>query len=105
MLGKVKWFNPEKGYGFILPDDGSKELFVHFSAIQTDGYRVLTEGDEVDFQSEVDNKGKPQAIKVHVLKSQAKERHPLDEVKTLLQRATRLLKEYQGAERREGNHS
>jgi CspA family cold shock protein len=48
--GRVKWFNAEKGFGFIIPDDGSKELFVHFSAIRGTGYRSLEEGARVDFE-------------------------------------------------------
>ena len=63
--GKVKWFNNEKGYGFIARDDGSGDLFVHFSAIQADGYRSLTEGDEVTFEVGEGTKG-PQAQNVVV---------------------------------------
>lgn len=49
MQGKVKWFNNQKGYGFIAPDDGGKDVFVHFSAVQGDGYKSLKEGDAVEF--------------------------------------------------------
>lgn len=49
MKGKVKWFNAEKGYGFIVSEEG-KEVFVHFSAIIADGYKSLNEGDEVTFE-------------------------------------------------------
>lgn len=48
MLGKVKWFNSEKGYGFITTEEG-KDIFVHFSAIQTEGFKALAEGDQVEF--------------------------------------------------------
>ena len=48
--GTVKWFNDAKGYGFITPADGGKDLFVHFSAIQTQGYRSLDEGSRVEFE-------------------------------------------------------
>ena len=48
MLGKVKWFNKDKGYGFIERDDGG-DVFVHFSAIQEDGFKTLLEGQEVEF--------------------------------------------------------
>ena len=48
--GKVKWFNAEKGFGFITPDDGSKDLFVHFSEIKSDGYKSLDENQQVEFE-------------------------------------------------------
>ena len=48
--GKVKWFNDAKGYGFIAPDDGSKDIFVHHTAIQADGFRSLQENDAVEYQ-------------------------------------------------------
>ncbi len=47
--GTVKWFNDQKGYGFITPEDGGKDLFVHFSSIQGDGYKSLAEGQAVEF--------------------------------------------------------
>lgn len=55
--GTVKWFNGAKGYGFIAPDDGGEDVFVHFSAIQADGYRNLDEGDRVEFTIEDGKKG------------------------------------------------
>jgi CspA family cold shock protein len=55
--GTVKWFNESKGYGFITPDDGSKDVFVHFSAIQIDGFKKLTEGQAVTFEIEQSPKG------------------------------------------------
>jgi len=54
--GIVKWFNAEKGYGFIKPDDGN-DVFVHFSAIKSDGYRSLNEGDAVEFEIVSGDKG------------------------------------------------
>jgi len=48
--GTVKWFNRSKGYGFIKPDDGSKDVFVHFSAIQAEGVKDLKEGEPVEFE-------------------------------------------------------
>ncbi|MDR2577442.1 MAG: cold-shock protein [Chitinispirillales bacterium] len=48
--GVVKWFNEAKGFGFISPDDGSRDVFVHFSAIQTQGFRKLDEGQKVQFE-------------------------------------------------------
>lgn len=56
-VGKVKWFNGEKGFGFIEQSDGGDDVFVHFSAIQGDGYRNLNEGDEVEFKVEQGQKG------------------------------------------------
>ncbi|HEX2715111.1 MAG TPA: cold-shock protein [Candidatus Acidoferrales bacterium] len=64
--GTVKWFNGEKGYGFITPEDGSKDLFVHFSAIQGEGYRSLNEGQKVEYEATQGQKG-PQASNVRVI--------------------------------------
>ncbi|MDQ3986363.1 MAG: cold-shock protein [Actinomycetota bacterium] len=61
--GTVKWFNEAKGYGFITPEDGSKDLFVHFSNIQTDGYKTLVEGATVTFEARQGQKG-PEAVSV-----------------------------------------
>jgi CspA family cold shock protein len=58
--GTVKWFNATKGYGFITPTDGGKDVFVHHSAIEGAGYRELSEGQRVEFESELAPKG-PQA--------------------------------------------
>ena len=55
--GTVKWFNDTKGFGFITPDDGSKDCFVHHSAIQADGFRSLAEGDKVEFDVVEGQKG------------------------------------------------
>ena len=64
--GVVKWFNAEKGYGFITPDDGGKDCFVHFSAIQGGGFRKLEEGQKVEFEVGQGQKG-PQAENVTAL--------------------------------------
>ncbi|CUU23288.1 cold-shock protein [Duffyella gerundensis] len=48
--GSVKWFNESKGFGFITPEDGSKDVFVHFSAIQSNGFKTLAEGQTVEFE-------------------------------------------------------
>jgi cold shock protein len=64
--GKVKWFNATKGYGFIAPDSGP-DVFVHYSAIESSGYRTLEEGQRVEFTLEQGAKG-PQASKVIVLR-------------------------------------
>lgn len=61
--GKVKWFNDKKGFGFITPDGGGKDLFVHHSEIQSDGFRTLAEGQAVEFEVIQDTKG-PKATKV-----------------------------------------
>jgi len=63
--GTVKWFNESKGFGFITPDDGSKDVFVHFSAIASEGFRTLAEGQQVSFNVENGPKG-PQATNVQV---------------------------------------
>jgi CspA family cold shock protein len=80
--GKVKWFNGEKGFGFIEQEGGGEDLFVHFSAITGDGYRNLDEGDEVEFDTERGKKGM-QATNVKVTKasglsSQRSSRPPRD---------------------------
>lgn len=61
--GTVKWFNESKGYGFISPSDGGKDVFVHYSAIQGSGFKTLTEGQAVSFDVEDGPKG-PQASNV-----------------------------------------
>lgn len=61
--GTVKWFNDQKGYGFITPDDEGKDLFVHHSAISGDGFKSLTEGAKVEFETAQGEKG-PQATNV-----------------------------------------
>jgi cold shock protein len=55
--GTVKWFSSEKGFGFIKPDDGSDDVFVHFSAIEGAGYRSLDEGERVEFETQPGRKG------------------------------------------------
>lgn len=64
--GTVKWFNNAKGFGFIGPDDGSKDLFVHYSAIQLQGYKALHEGQKVEYEVAQGEKG-PQAANVKLL--------------------------------------
>ena len=66
--GTVKWFNEAKGYGFITPDDGGQDLFVHYSEIQSGGFRTLNEGDTVEFEVTDGKKGK-QASAVTVVES------------------------------------
>jgi cold shock protein len=61
--GKVKWFNESKGYGFIEPDGGGRDIFVHYSAIQGEGYKTLSEGQPVEFEVTQGDKG-PQAANV-----------------------------------------
>ncbi|CAB4564506.1 MAG: cold-shock protein [Pontimonas sp.] len=64
--GIVKWFNGDKGYGFITPDDGSADVFAHFSAIQSSGYRSLEENQRVEFDITSGQKG-PQAENIRPL--------------------------------------
>ena len=64
--GTVKWFNDEKGYGFITPDDGGRDLFVHYSGIVSDGYKSLAEGAKVSYEEEAGPKG-PKAVQVQTL--------------------------------------
>ena len=63
--GTVKWFSDEKGFGFITPDDGSKDLFVHHSGINGNGYRSLSEGAKVSYDAERGDKG-PKAVNVQL---------------------------------------
>ena len=64
--GTVKWFNEGKGFGFIAPDDGSEDVFAHFSAIQGNGFRTLAENQRVEFIATQGQKG-PQASKIRVI--------------------------------------
>lgn len=61
IIGTVKWFNATKGYGFIGREDGGEDVFVHFSAIQMEGYKRLREGQKVEFEIEEGTKGKQAA--------------------------------------------
>ena len=66
--GTVKWFNAEKGFGFIANDSGGDDVFVHFSAIMSQGYKSLSEGQKVSFDTETDPRnGKLRAVNVSVL--------------------------------------
>jgi cold shock protein len=61
-IGTVKWFNSQKGYGFIQPDDGSKDVFVHISAVERSGIGNLHEGQKLSFELERGNQGKTSAV-------------------------------------------
>lgn len=58
--GTVKWFNPDKGFGFIVPDDGGKDVFVHVTAVEQAGFKTLDEGQKVDYDLQ-ENRGKEAA--------------------------------------------
>jgi len=62
--GTVKWFNPTKGYGFIAPDEGGKDVFVHISALRAAGIETLNEGDRVNFEIEPGRDGRSAATNV-----------------------------------------
>jgi len=62
-IGTVKWFNPTKGFGFIMPGDGSKDVFVHISAVERAGMKTLTEGQKVSFDIAVE-RGKNAAVNI-----------------------------------------
>jgi CspA family cold shock protein len=64
--GTVKWFNDEKGFGFITPDSGERDLFVHFSGIEGDGFKTLPEDSKVEYDEEAGDKG-PKAVNVRKL--------------------------------------
>jgi CspA family cold shock protein len=61
--GTVKWFNGQKGFGFIVPDDGGKDVFVHISAVEKSGFKTLNEGQKVSFELET-NRGKTAAVNI-----------------------------------------
>lgn len=65
--GTVKWFNDAKGFGFITPDGGGEDLFAHFSAIRSSGFKSLKEGQKVSFDITDGNKGKKQASNIQAL--------------------------------------
>lgn len=62
--GTVKWFNTMKGFGFIMPADGSEDVFVHQTAIQTDGFRSLADGEMLEYFEEIDQNGRKKAVRV-----------------------------------------
>ncbi|NDJ57046.1 cold-shock protein [Enterobacteriaceae bacterium 4M9] len=66
IIGTVKWFNESKGFGFIAPQDGSPDVFVHYSAIQSNSFRTLAEGQRVEFSTQAGQKG-PSAVNVVAL--------------------------------------
>ncbi len=65
--GTVKWFNPTKGFGFIEPDDGSNDAFVHISAVEAAGLSTLTEGQKVSFELQAGQNGKSSAEKLSII--------------------------------------
>lgn len=65
--GTVKWFNAQKGYGFISPDSGGKDIFVHISAVQQAGMETLRDGQKISFEEENDRRGKPAATNLRAV--------------------------------------
>ena len=65
-IGTVKWFNAQKGFGFIQPEDGSKDVFVHISAVERAGLRSLNEGQKLSFELE-SNRGKTSAVNLELV--------------------------------------
>jgi CspA family cold shock protein len=65
--GTVKWFNPQKGFGFIRPDSGGNDVFVHISAVERAGLSQLNEGQKVSYKTETDRNGKASAVDLKVL--------------------------------------
>ena len=68
--GTVKWFNDDKGFGFVTPDEGGKDLFVHHTGINADGFKTLAEGAKVSYEAEAGDKG-PKAVNVTTNRSPA----------------------------------
>ncbi len=66
-LGEVKWFNTEKGYGFIAPDEGGKDVFVHISEVGKSGLKMLTEGQRVEFELVQRGDGRTSAVGLHLV--------------------------------------
>jgi cold shock protein len=62
--GTVKWFNTKKGFGFIVPDDGGNDVFVHISAVETSGMQILNEGQKVQFELAPDRQGRMTAVEL-----------------------------------------
>ncbi len=67
-VGTVKWFNPQKGYGFISPEDGSQDVFVHISKVEHAGLKTLLEGQKIQYELAQDRKGKTAAVNLVVVK-------------------------------------
>ncbi|KRQ03860.1 cold-shock protein [Bradyrhizobium sp. DASA03076] len=65
-IGTVKWFNATKGYGFITPDDGGPDIFVHISAVEKAGYNALAEGARISYEPKTSRSGKPSAENLRV---------------------------------------
>ncbi len=88
--GTVKWFNDSKGYGFITPDEGSKDLFVHFSNIAGDGFKSLSEGARVEFEPREGQKGPEATNVIPVASYRISEPRPLRRPRLLLPRDKEL---------------